>query len=243
MNKSSEIIIASVLDDRLKNLDKIIEVQCQDGNWNYSEYMHGLANGLICAENIMKEDYDNPYTGEKSSRPFLEAPEHFKTEKIANDILGIKLMTLEELINHPFSKTAMSLGELITKTNKKSVKYVKGCEAVIDKNMPRYGRWSFSVQCNEKWSKGPYIVRLRLLKRGKKTKGFLGREIEVSCGCNAWKYNGADYNAMNKDYSERQYSNGEAPDIRDKKRTYLICKHVATCVPLIKEYIIPKDFK
>jgi hypothetical protein len=162
---------------------------------------------------------------------------------IANEILSIKVMTFQELLEHPFSKKAYSLGELINETNNKSVKYVKGCVASLERAMPDHGRWNFSVKCNEKWSEGPYIVRIHLMKEGKKTKGFLGREIEISCNCDAWRYNGADYNAIKKDYNERQYSNGASPVIRDPKHKYLICKHVATCVPLVKEFIIPKGFK
>ena len=54
---------------------------------------------------------------------------------------------------------------------------------------------------------------------------------------------GADYNSLNRDYNERQMSDGSEPDIRDPKRTYLICKHIAACVPLFKKFIIPSNFK
>lgn len=164
-------------------------------------------------------------------------------KKIANEILNIRIVTLKQLFNIPFDKSALSIGELFSQTSKKSIKYTKGCTAELDRAMPKIGRWNFKVTCTEKWSKGPYIVRVRLLKKGKKTKGFLGREVEISCECKAWRYNGADYNALNKDYSERQISDGSSPDIRDKKRKYLICKHVAACVPMLKGFIIPKEFK
>lgn len=39
---------------RIKDLDAVIKVQCSDGNWNYDEYMHGLANGLLVAQAIIK---------------------------------------------------------------------------------------------------------------------------------------------------------------------------------------------
>jgi len=164
--------------------------------------------------------------------------------KIANEILNTRIVTLKELFNIPFDKSAMSLGELINKTNKKSIKYTKGCTAELDRAMPKIGRWNFTVKCTEKWSKGPYVVRIRLIKKkGRKTKGFLGREVKISCNCDAWKYNGADYNAKQEEYSERQYSDGSAPDVKDPKRKYLICKHVAACVPMLKKFIIPKGFK
>lgn len=163
---------------------------------------------------------------------------------IVNEILGIRQMTVAELLQHPISKKAISLGELNNQTSGYSVKYKKGCTAKLNRAMPKYGRWLFTVQCTEKWSKGPYDVRFKLIKqKGKKTKGVLGREIEMSCSCNAWRYNGADWNAKTKNYSERQFSNGQSPDIRDPNRKYLICKHIAACVPILQGYLIPKGFK
>lgn len=40
---------------KLKELENCVDIQCQNGNWNYSEYMRGMANGLILALNIMTE--------------------------------------------------------------------------------------------------------------------------------------------------------------------------------------------
>lgn len=164
-------------------------------------------------------------------------------KKIASQIIT-KTLILEELLDHPFSKIAMTAGELIFRTNQRSIKYAKGCIATTKRNDPKNGRWTFSVKCRQLKSKGPYDVRFKLKKgKGSKTVGMLGREIDISCNCNAWKYNGADFNALDKDYSERQYSNGSPPNIRDPKRTYLICKHIAACIPLFRRFIVPEEFK
>jgi hypothetical protein len=40
---------------KLKELQNCVDIQCQNGNWNYSEYMRGMANGLILALTIMTE--------------------------------------------------------------------------------------------------------------------------------------------------------------------------------------------
>ena len=76
MIKSSkyELIISSVLEDKIKSIEEITDIQCSNGNFNIDPYMHGLANGLICSLHVLQDDYDNPYTGQKSKRPFLEAP-------------------------------------------------------------------------------------------------------------------------------------------------------------------------
>ena len=37
---------------KLDNLNKVINIQTSNGNWNYDPYMHGLANGLLLAHSI-----------------------------------------------------------------------------------------------------------------------------------------------------------------------------------------------
>jgi len=163
-------------------------------------------------------------------------------EKIANEIFNsFKLMSVEELLNNDIVKKAMTLSELMNRTSERSIKYKPGCTAKLKRSMPKLGRWTFSVKCTEKWSEGPYDVRFKLIKsKGKKV---IDKQIEMSCNCDAWQYNGADYHALTKNYSERQYSNGESPNERDPKGTYLVCKHVAACVPILKDFIIPRKFK
>ena len=50
----------------MKNIEKLreqVKTQCLDGNWNYDAYMHGMANGLICALATLEDkepEYLNP---------------------------------------------------------------------------------------------------------------------------------------------------------------------------------------
>lgn len=39
--------LKDVINKRIKDLNDITQIQLSDGNWNYDEYMHGLANGMI----------------------------------------------------------------------------------------------------------------------------------------------------------------------------------------------------
>jgi len=34
------------MDSKIEKLRELVKVQSSDGNWNYSEYMLGMANGL-----------------------------------------------------------------------------------------------------------------------------------------------------------------------------------------------------
>lgn len=39
-----------------KDLEDVIKIQCSNGNWNYDSYMHGLANGLLLAKSVIKNE-------------------------------------------------------------------------------------------------------------------------------------------------------------------------------------------
>ena len=233
----TEKIIEDVLKERLEKLNEMVDIQCSDGNWNYDPYMFGMANGMIFSVNIIENDLDNPYTGQKSKRPFLDAPSRWLAPKKE----AIKIIA--GLANNDFTKIAVSLGELIQNTSQRSKKYVKKCITKLFRSFPEKGLWIFKVKGAERWSKGINTVRFQLLGKGIKTKGILGRDISLSCTCNAWKFLGADYNALAGGYSERQFSDGRPPKIRDPKRKFKVCKHIAACVPIFKDITIPKEYK
>jgi len=56
---------------RVAELENIVNIQCADGNWDYDEYMHGMANGLILALAILKNEEPK----------FKVAPEKWGREK------------------------------------------------------------------------------------------------------------------------------------------------------------------
>ena len=44
------------MSDFIDYLNDLIKIQCDNGNWNYDEYMHGLANGLILARAVFLDE-------------------------------------------------------------------------------------------------------------------------------------------------------------------------------------------
>ena len=40
----------TTVEEKIKGL---VDISCQDGNWNYDPYMQGLANGLILAQSVI----------------------------------------------------------------------------------------------------------------------------------------------------------------------------------------------
>ena len=58
----------------LEKLQDLSDIQCQDGNWNYDPYMHGLANGMLLAIHILEDAKDN------SSPLYKDAPKHWLSD-------------------------------------------------------------------------------------------------------------------------------------------------------------------
>jgi hypothetical protein len=126
------------------------------------------------------------------------------------------------------NKIAVTLDYLLENTSTVLKQRSKSTSIVSVKQIKN--RWIYKI--------GDYIVRIKLskipavLKRQLTTRAFnkllkvKNRDIFVSCTCNFWHYNGPDYNAVQQEYSERQFSDLSSPDIRDPNRENLICKHV-----------------
>jgi len=61
------VSLVTEMDKYNSDLQDLIDVQCSEGNWNYNEYMRGMANGLLVAQAARTEKVIT----------FLEAPETF----------------------------------------------------------------------------------------------------------------------------------------------------------------------
>ena len=53
-----------------KEIKRLVDIQCTNGNWNYDPYMHGFANGLLLALGIVQG----------KDPEYINAPEHWLSE-------------------------------------------------------------------------------------------------------------------------------------------------------------------
>ena len=53
MSETKEQMLAR---QSIKVLEGLVKIQCKDGNWNYSRYMFGMANGMILALAMIKNE-------------------------------------------------------------------------------------------------------------------------------------------------------------------------------------------
>jgi hypothetical protein len=38
----------------IKEMEKLLDIQCANGNWNYDPYMHGMANGMLLMLSVVE---------------------------------------------------------------------------------------------------------------------------------------------------------------------------------------------
>lgn len=66
-------IIKDTWGERVRLLRELLKIQCQNGNWDYDPYMHGMANGMIFALSVMEND-NHP--------EFLNAPKEWGCDRV-----------------------------------------------------------------------------------------------------------------------------------------------------------------
>jgi hypothetical protein len=48
------------IEQRIQDMQDLIDVQCSEGNYNYDAYMHGMANGMLLMQSLFT-DLDPEY--------------------------------------------------------------------------------------------------------------------------------------------------------------------------------------
>lgn len=44
------------LKKKKKDIQNVHNIACSNGNWNHNQYMHGMANGIICVKAIIDDE-------------------------------------------------------------------------------------------------------------------------------------------------------------------------------------------
>ncbi|MBW2345569.1 MAG: hypothetical protein JRF53_16520, partial [Deltaproteobacteria bacterium] len=73
---------------KIEDLRKLVKVQTSDGNWNYSEYMLGMANGMLCALSVISGEEPN----------YLDRPDEWLCDK---DYNGLECVVSSECSGSP----------------------------------------------------------------------------------------------------------------------------------------------
>ena len=91
-----------------ESLRNIKNIQCSDGRWDYSPYMHGMANGLILALSIF--DDDCPKYLEPPERWLKNLPE-YDDEPVTHDDIEIDQETIKAVLEKHADEIARNIEE------------------------------------------------------------------------------------------------------------------------------------
>lgn len=130
----------------------------------------------------------------------------------------------------PFTKTAISLPELVRQTNQFSKRYRPGCAPRLLDSNPRALFLHYNVKCDKEDSDpAGHDVRVQFdVTKVQETQKAKDLDVQVSCSCPAFLYWGAQWNLHQRDGLLGPARPAlQAPKERlDLRGNFVICKHV-----------------
>lgn len=135
-------------------------------------------------------------------------------------------------------KLSYTIKEMYQKTHPISKKNKTGCRATLIKVDRENYIWTFRVKCNNKDSKGPYIVRIGLTNLDQALLPVDERDITIYCSCNFFWFYGAAYNAYIEGYLQGKSKRGIPKNPHDNVRHRVkLCKHIAAALFPVRSYM------
>ena len=136
------------------------------------------------------------------------------------------------------SRVAATAEQILAGLNPKFVARSQTVQASLKRADIKNLRWIFSVTSS---SDKTYAVKIKASRPRKNTTKFSKMDLEVTCSCPAWQWQGPEYHAKVKENYLLGNARGTAstPDIRDPERQNRVCKHVASVLSMIRQWEIP----
>lgn len=89
---SAEALPGKSIETRIADLKNLVAVQCSDGNWNYDDYMRGMANGLLVAMSCF--DDSEPKFKEAQKECISDRTAGAAMVQIVEEIAGVNMPRL-----------------------------------------------------------------------------------------------------------------------------------------------------
>lgn len=136
------------------------------------------------------------------------------------------------------NRVAATAEQILSGLNPKFVERSKTVQATLKRADVRNMRWIFSVTSS---SDKTYAVKLKAIRPRKNTTKFSKMDLEMSCSCPAWQWQGPEYHATSApDYQlGKPRGTASTPDIRDPERHNKVCKHVAAVLNMTRQWEVP----
>jgi hypothetical protein len=109
---------------------------------------------------------------------------------------------------------------------------ITGVTVRLSRAEPRVGRWTFATSSG----KDTYATVFQFIPHST-IRNTTKLHARVSCSCPSFLFWGAQYHAVMEDYLYGKIRpKFSPPKIRDPEGTFLVCKHILACVPIVSKY-------
>ena len=151
-----------------------------------------------------------------------------------DDVTLARMVVAEWRLRSSFSRVASRWRDILQGLNPKFLERSKTVGVTLKRVDRKNLRWIFAVKGNH-----DYLVKLRVLRRGI-VQDILKMDLELTCSCPAWQWQGPEYHSTTEDYQlGKPRGTASPPDIRDPERQNFVCKHVAAVLNFVKDWKIP----
>lgn len=162
-------------------------------------------------------------------------------------------------VNGPTRRIALTVEQIGGRTDTGDRQRGRRCQVSVRRSDPQNGRWLFDVVTpGPERRGGPYRVRARISPhtRNPASNRLADKDLEVSCSCPAWRFNGPDYWSRVRRYlwqptdnipnlfpdwpkPGRGYSDGSFPRVRDPQGRRGACKHASAVLRIMRDFWAP----
>lgn len=196
------------------------------------------------SEDVVQRQWQGPpknRAARVASRFISEQLDSNKNPHIGKVIASYLLESLpiELLLDTHNYRTAMLLSDfdkslITTKDKGTRPPSVSGVSVRLIRAEPRVGRWTFAASSGTE----SYTTVFQFIPH-RNVRDTVKLHVRVSCTCPSFLFWGAQYHAVMKDYLYGGIKPKFAPPRkRDPHGTFLVCKHILACIPLVSRYRI-----
>lgn len=124
--------------------------------------------------------------------------------------------------------------EILSGINPKILTRAGTCQVTLKRVDPTNRRWLFSVVGDS----NPRTVRMHARGKGP---SFKALDLDLSCSCPAWRWQGPEYHASNGQYQDPKtplQGTASEPVVRDPDKVNFVCKHTAAVLSYIADWIV-----
>lgn len=138
-------------------------------------------------------------------------------------------------------RTAATAEQILAGLNPKFVERSKKIGVQLKRVDVKNLRWIFSITGS---TGKEYAVKLKATRPRPNVTRLSKMDLDLSCTCPAWQWQGPEYHATQEDYLlNKPMGTASTPDVRDPERQNFVCKHVAAVLVETQDWQIPAGKK